>query len=62
MIAKKSLIKEYIRKIEILKYKELNQENQQIDNVLNDLMKNLNFANKTEFQNYLKDFDITIDD
>ncbi len=62
MIAKKSLIKEYIRKIEILKYKELNQENQQIDNVLNDLMKNLNFANKTEFQNYLKDFDISIDD
>ena len=61
-IAKKSLIKEFIRKIEILKYKELNQENQQIDNVLNNLIKNLNFTSKSDFENYLKEFDISIDD
>ena len=39
MFAKKSMIKEMIRKSEILKYKELNLENSQIDNVLNNLIK-----------------------
>ncbi len=62
MIAKKSLTKEIIRKIEILKYVELKQENSQIDNVLNNLIKNLNFANKTELQNYLQNFGISIYD
>ena len=33
-LAKKSMIKEMIRKSEILKYKELNLENPQINNVL----------------------------
>ncbi len=61
-IAKKSLIKEIIRKIEILKYKELKQENSQIDSVLNSLIKNLNFANKIELENYLQNFDISIND
>ena len=61
-IAKKSLTKEIIRKIEILKYKELKQEDSQIDNVLNSLIKNLNFANKTGLENYLQNFDISIDD
>ena len=53
-IAKKSLTKEIIRKIEILKYKRAKQENSQIDSVLNSLIKNLNFTNKTELENYLK--------
>ena len=61
-IAKKSLTKEIIRKIEILKYKELKQENSQIDSVLNSLIKNLNFTNQTELENYLQNFDISIDD
>ncbi len=61
-IAKKSITKEIIRKIEILKYKELKQENSQIDSVLNSLIKNLNFTNKTELENYLQNFDISIDD
>ena len=59
---KNQLIKEIIRKNEILKYKELNLENPQIDNVLNNIIKNLNFSNKNEFENYLKNFDISIDD
>ncbi len=62
MIAKKSLTKEVIRKNEILKYIELKQENPQIDSVLNNLIKNLNFTDKNEFENYLKEFDISIDD
>ena len=61
-IAKKTITKEIIRKIEILKYKELKQENSQIDSVLNSLIKNLNFTNQTELENYLQNFDISIDD
>ena len=62
MIAKKSLTKEVIRKNEILKYIELTQENPQIDSVLNSIDNNLNFTDKNEFENYLKEFDISIDD
>ena len=62
MIAKKSLIKEVIRKTEILKYIELNQKNPQIENVLNSLINSLNFTNESEFKNYLQSFDISIDD
>ena len=61
-IAKKSLTKEIIRKIEILKYKELKLENPQIGNVLNGLIRNLNFSNEKEFKNYLKNFSFSIDD
>ena len=62
MVAKKSLTKEIIRKIEILKYIELNQDNPQIESVLNNLIKKLNFTNKNEFENYLQNFDVSIDD
>ncbi len=62
MIAKKSLTKEILRKTEILKYIELEQENPQIDSVLNNLISNLNFTNESEFENYLKTFDISIND
>ena len=61
-IAKKSLTKETIRKIEILKYKELKLENSQIENVLVNLIQNLNFSNKNEFENYLKNFSISLKD
>ena len=52
-VAKKSLTKEIIRKTEISKYIELNQENPQIDSVLNGIINNLNFTNENEFKNYL---------
>ncbi len=61
-LAKKSLIKETIRKSEILKYKELNLENYQINNVLNKIIQNLNFSDLSQFENYLSNFNITIDD
>ena len=61
-IAKKSLTKETIRKIEILKYKELKLEISQIENVLINLIQNLNFSNKDEFENYLKNFSISLID
>ena len=61
-IAKKSLTKEVIRKIEILKYKELKLENSQIESVFDNLIQNLNFSSENEFENYLKNFSISIKD
>ena len=61
-IAKKSLTKEVIRKIEILKYKELDLKNSQIESVLNNLIQNLNFSNEDEFEKYLKKFNVSIND
>ena len=62
MIAKKSLIKEIIRKNEILKFIKLEQNNPQIESVLNNLIQKLNFDNKNEFETYLQNFDMSIDD
>ncbi len=62
IIAKRSLIKEKIRKNEIMKYKSLNKKNIQIENVLNNLMMNLNFSNQDQLQEYFKNFNISIND
>ena len=62
IIAKRSLIKEKIRKNEIMKYKSLNKKNIQIENVLNNLMMNLSFSNQDQLQEYFKNFNISIDD
>ena len=62
LLAKESLIKEKIKKIEILKYFELNKKNSMIDNVIENVFKNLNFRNKEEFVNHLKDYDISFDE
>ncbi len=61
-ISKKSLIKETIRKNEILKYKELNLQNPQIEFILNDLVNNLGFQNLSQFQGHLEKFNISIND
>ena len=61
-IAKRSLIKEKIKKNEIMKYKGLNQENAQIESILNNLISNLNFENQEQLQEYFKNFDISLDD
>ena len=44
---------EIIRKSEILKYKELDLKNAQINNVLNKIIQNLNFSDLIQFENYL---------
>ncbi len=61
-LAKKSIIKEMIRKSEILKYKDLNLQNAQIDDVLNNVILNLDFSNQAQFEKYLSDFNISIND
>ena len=61
-ITKRSLIEEIIKKNEILKYKKLDLQNSQIDNFLNNIIKNLNFSNLSELEAYLKKFDISINE
>ena len=61
-LAKRSLIKEKIKKDEIIKYKEINLQNTQINDILAQIIKNLNFTNQTQLENYLKNFDISIND
>ena len=61
-LAKRSIIKEKIRKSEILKYKEINLENDQINIVLRNIIQNLNFSSQSQFENYLNNFDISIND
>ena len=61
-LAKRSMIKETIRKSEILKYKEISLENDQIDGVLRNIIQNLEFSDQYQFENYLKDFNISVDD
>ena len=61
-LAKKSMVKEMIRKSEILKYKEINLDNPRNENILRNIMLNLDFSNQQQFESYLNDFDISIDD
>ena len=60
-LAKKSIIKETIRKSEILKFRDINLDNPQNENILKNIMLNLNFSNQTQFESYLNDFDFSID-
>ena len=62
ILAKNSTIKEFLKKKEILKYKELNLQNPQIDEVLNNFIQNLNFENESQLENYIKNFNLTIED
>ena len=61
-LAKRSMIKEMIRKDEIVKYKKLNLQNPQINDVLNNIIQNLNYSDQSQFENYLNSFDISLDD
>ena len=61
-LAKKSITKETIRKSEILKYKEIDFDSPRNENILRNIMLNLDFSNQLQFENYLNNFDISIDD
>ena len=61
-IAKKSSMRELIKKKEILRYKELKLQNSQIDNVLDNLIQNLNLENKNQLKDYIKNFNLSIED
>ncbi len=61
-LAKRSMKKEMIRKSEILKYKELDLNNNKVNTVLNGILQNLNFSDISQLENYLNDFSISLDD
>ncbi len=62
LVAKRSAIKELIKKKEIEKYKKLTLQNPQIEEVLDNLIQNLNLENEEQLKNYIKNFDLSIED
>ena len=61
-IAKESVIKEKIKRAEIVKYYDLNQKNDNIKGVIRDFYLKLNLKNEEEFKNYLKEYNITFEE
>ena len=51
-----------IRKMKFLNIKKLNLENDQITNILKNIIQNLNFFSQAQLENYLKTFDVSIND
>ena len=62
LIAKKSTTKEFIKKKEIQKYKKLDLQNPQINDVLNNIIINLNLSNEKQLKEYIKNFNLSIED
>ncbi len=62
LIAKKSTTKEFIKKKEIQKYKKLDLKNPQINDVLNNIIINLNLSNEKQLKEYIKNFNLSIED
>ncbi len=62
LIAKKSTTKEFIKKKEIQKYKKLDLQNPQINEVLNNITKNLNLSTEKQLKEYIKNFNLSIED
>ena len=60
--AKESLFREKIKKLEIIKFFELNQRNQMVGTMIEGIYKNLGLSNETEFELYLKDSNLKLDD
>ncbi len=60
-IAIKSIIKEKIKKIELLKYYLLDQKNPSLDGIIKQFYQKLGLKNEVEFNNYLKPFNMTTD-
>ena len=59
-IAKESIIKETIKKIELSKYYILDQKNPILDNIIKDFYLKLDMKNEIEFQDHLKKYNLTI--
>ena len=60
-IAQQSIIKETIKKIELLKYYELDQKNPYLDDIIRNYYLKINLKNLQEFQDYLSDYNLNID-
>ena len=60
--AKESLIREKIKKNEIEKFFRLGGKNDFVDEKIIIIYKNLGFQNINDFENYLNNYDLKIDD
>ena len=61
-IAKTSILRETIKKIEIKKYYVLNQKDPLLDKIIEDFMTKLGLNNKSEFEEYLSNYEISLTD
>ena len=59
-ISKESLIREKIKKIELLKFFDFDKADKYSDQILSDFYKRLNFENKDEFSSYLAGYNLKI--
>ena len=59
-IARNSIIKEMIKKNELLKYYDLKKTDKYIDKIFQDFISTLNFKNENEFKLYLENYDLSI--
>lgn len=60
-LAETSIIKEVIKKNELLKYYELNQDNPYVDKLIKKFYTRLELNNEDEFKKFLKDYNLTVD-
>ena len=61
-ISKESLIREKIKKIELLKFYDFEKADKYSEQLLSDFYKKLNFENKDEFNSYLINYNLNISD
>ncbi len=61
-LAKNSLQKEIIKKIELDKIYELNQKNDSVELMISNIYKDLGLNSKVEFENYLKNLELNFED
>ena len=61
-LAKKSIIKETIKKKELLRYFELDQKNSNLDNFLENFYIRLNLNNLNELEIFLNSYDLNVAD
>ena len=61
-LARDSLIREKIKKIELSKFYDLNKKSKYMDEILTDFYKRLNFSSEKEFHLYLKKYNLNLPD
>ena len=61
-LARDSLIREKIKKIELSKFYDLNKKSKYMDEILADFYKRLNFSSEKEFHLYLKKYNLNLSD
>ena len=59
-IAERSIVRENIKKIELLKYFDLNKENKMVNKFIKNFYSKLNLNNEQEFIEYLNDYNLTM--